>query len=337
MTFSLEQAAIQRARSALDVAATGAAPDAKRKAFVQLAFALLSCEERNEHQDRIKALAATNSLIERAVSHDLASPEWGGAAGELAAAYVASISELSLLDAIARHARILPNAGGFRVLVASGAVGDVVAEGDPVAVKNLNLSLSDLESTRSAALVVLSQELVRAGGPAVMALFERELMSAVARASNSAVVSQMIDSNTKSIDTTGDPLGDLRIGLAAAGPSTGYVVAAPATAVRDLATRVENRGGMSIQGGTFVPGVDLVGIDGATDMVVVPASRLALWDGGVRLRSAIHATVSMAASPSMPADLVSLWQAGLLGLAVDRYWHLAGDTSGVVVVSGETS
>lgn len=333
MAISLEQASIQRAQAALNIATQQAGAEAKRRAFVKMGLALLQASNGTDAAARLRLLSADDKLIEKSISHDLADPVWGeGGAGQLAAAYVASVAEHSLLDSIKKFARVLPTASTGRVLIASGAVGDLVTEGDPVPVRNLSLNADGLESTRSAALVVLSQELVRQGGDAAVALFEAELAAAVGRASNGAVLDQLIGSSTETVQGSGDPLGDLRAGLKAAGPSHGFVIAAPAGAVADLATRAENRGGMSVRGGTFVPGVEVVAVDDLDYTAVIPGSRMALWDGGLRLRAAEHATIAMMDSSGAPAEMVSLWQEGLFGLAIERSWHLGGDVSGVVIV-----
>lgn len=268
-----------------------------------------------------------DALVQKAAAHALGDDIWQNTdARGLADAYLASIAELSLLDQIAKYALRLPKSAS-PVLIASAAVGDVVAEGDPKPVKRQGLTLGDAEPTKAAGIVILTDELVRSLDG--VSLFENELKSAVVRACNASVIGALPVSTT--VPDAGSPLANLRAGLAAAGPSDGYVVAAPAGDVAQLATAEACRGGMGIRGGTFVPGVEVVAIDGLDKMIVIPASRLAIWDGGLEVRSARHATVDMRDTPQSPAQQVSLFQTNSLGLLVERNWHLAGDAQTVAV------
>ena len=193
--------------------------------------------------------------------------------------------------------------------------------------------MADAEPTKSVATVVLSRELLAIGGDAVRKLFETELAAAVTRCANEAILDVLTDSSATFVSGTGDPLQNLRTALRAAPASDSFVVAMPSGQVADLATRVENRGGMSVRGGTFAPGIEVVAIADLNDMVCIPASRCALWLGGVEMRSAEHATVDLRDTPTDPATPTSLWQTGSVGLLIERQWHIA-QVDGVVIVEG---
>ena len=330
---ALEFAAVHRARSALDMVASTTSSTAKAKAFTDLALTLFCNAQRDDCFNALKT--HPNSLVAKAAAHStLDSGSWGeGNASDLAASYLTSIAELSVLDQLKKYATVLPRFAS-RVLVAADSVGDVVREGDPKPVRHLGLSLSNIETTKSASIIVMSDELARAGGAELRRLFENELSKAVARATNHEVMNSLISSNTQSIASTGDPLQDLRAGLRAAGPSYGYVVAMPTADVADLSTRIENRGGMTVRGGTFVPGVEVVAVDSATDMQIIPASHVALVDEGLQVRSAGHATVNMRDTQESPDVMVNLWQTNSLGLLVERNWHIASAEDVVIVESG---
>lgn len=319
-----------RARTALDRAITDASAVENAEAFKAAAWAIL----KSGAGDTLTALRnCDNPIVSKAAAHAVLDDEWDEGAAELARDYLASIAEQSVLDSLKRYGGVLP-VQSRRVMIASDAVGDIVAEGDPKPVRRLNLSLGDVEPTKAVGLVVLTKELADAAGPEGRRLFEAELAASVARASNASILGALVNSGTQSTAGTGDPLADLRAGLQMAGPSHGYVVAMPAGYVVDLATRAENRGGMGVRGGTFVPGVEIVAVDDASAITVVPASRVAIWDGGIELRSAEHASVDMRDTPESPAQAVSLWQSGCLGLILERQWHLAQADDVVIVERG---
>ncbi|KAF1721962.1 hypothetical protein CSC75_04375 [Pseudoxanthomonas wuyuanensis] len=324
-------AAVSRARTALDVAVAGASLAAKAKAFTEIGWAMLGASNGPVNQI---LLSHPNDLVQKAVAASTIGGVWVGEdARALAAAYLASVAEESLLDQLARYARMLP-INLTRTLVASGFTANVVTEGNVKVVRNLTLSVDEDVATKTAAIIVMTKELVNSSGPQGRALFENELRSSVTRATNQAVLTMLTTSSTETVAGTGDPLEDLRAGLAAAGPSSGYVVAAPGPAVIDLATRVENRGGMGVRGGSFIPGVEIVAMDDIEDIHVMPASRMAAWDGGLELRSAEHASVNMADSPTSPSEVVSLWQTNSLGLIAERSFHLVPSAEMVVVSAG---
>lgn len=330
---AVQSAAVSRARSALEIAGSDSnSREAQAKAFIQIAYTMLGSKSTAEALRWLKA--SPNDLIQRAAAHGLGDAVWDdGEAQALAASYVASVAEFSLLDQLIRYARILP-IGQRTGLIASGFSANVVAEAGPKVVKRLSLSNAEVSPVKCAAIVVLTNELAAAIKEKGLRLFERELQESVSRATNQAVLSELVTTESVHLPGTGDPISDMRAGLRAAGASNGYVVAASAGDVVDLATRVENRGGMGVRGGTFIPGVEIVAVDDLSEMHVIPASRLALWDQGLRIRSAGHATVNMADTPSSPSQHVSLWQDDLVGLLAERNFHIAGDLSGVVVVGG---
>lgn len=325
----LETAILHRARSALDMLSSeGHTVRTRAKAFHEIARSIAGARVTAHATEALRS--SPNALVAKAVSHGLGDSMWqGGDARALAVSYLATIEEFSLLDQIKKYCRLLPD-GNRRILVASDAVGNVVREGDPKPLKNLELGLADVEPTKAAAIVVLSRELVEAIDGT--ALFERELKSAVLRACNRSILGVVAEDAT-AVSSTGDgPLADLRAGLQAAGPSNGFVVAMPAGDVAALATAESNRGGMGVRGGTFVPGIDIVAVDDLEALHVIPASRLALWDGGLQVRSAGDASIDMRDTPSGPAEHVSLWQSGLVALLVERRWHLAAGAAQCVIV-----
>jgi len=334
MSDPLQIAYLARARSALELAAgsTGPTVEQKAAAFREVAFAVLKA---GQDGNPVALLSSSHNPVTqqftKSASAFVLADLGDAAAAALSEAFVASVAESSLLDAIAKYARVIPP-NFSHALLASGFSADVVREGDPRVVRRFNLGAVEVEPTKSVAIVVLSKELANAAGTAGLRAFEAELTSSIARACNAAVLGQLIDSSTIDIAGSGDPLADLRAGLAAAGPSSGFVVAVPAGAAADLATRAENRGA-GVRGGTFAPGIELVAVDDLSAMTIIPASRLVVRDFGLTVRSAGHADVTMADSSSAPSASVSLFQTGCIGLLAERSFVLGGDAQVVVVSS----
>lgn len=325
---------ILRAQNALNMAreSIGATSTAsKAKAFSEIARITAGC--RNAHEVPGFLRHSQNELVQKAGAHTQLSDVWADPEGQaMAQGFIASVDEPDLLSAIAKFSRVIPH-GASRVLIASGATGDLVTEGFPKLVRHLDLSVGTHDGmSKCIAAVVVSQELLRATGEAGQSLFEQELSKAVIRACNPAVTASLVDSATTSVSAGSDPLASLRAGIRAAGPSTGFVIAAPAGDVAWLATHEANRGGMGVRGGAFVPGIELVAMDDLNAMVIIPASRLAVFTGPVVMHPAGHADVNMADSPDAPSEVVGLWQTSSAGLLVERSWRIDGDASGIVIV-----
>lgn len=327
----LTAAHLHRAQTALRSAVDEDDQRAKAAAFVDAALAIAGG---TSSLNRLDALTkCTNPLVAKAAAHLTLDDEWEGAADDLASAFLESISERSIIEQLRRYGRAMPRATAGRVIVASDVVGDVVAEGDPKPIKHLTLTPSTLQPIKAVATIVMSRELSGALGREGRKLFENELKSSVARASNQSILSALT-LNAPTVSSVGDPLADLRAGLEAAPVSEAYVVAMPSRAVVDLATRAEAGPNLGIRGGEFRPGISIVAIDGATDSVVIPVTRCAIWDSGLSLRSASQAVVDMRDDPQAEPERISLWQAGMLGLLAERSWALV-EADGVIVVEAD--
>lgn len=329
----MTQAQLIRARSALDSAlGFQTAPERQAKAFVEFALGQLrgldgwqiGQASRNSELEFLRKDASAANLADVGLSL----PELSA----LAASYVASIAEWSLLDQLVAYGRPLPG-NGRRALVATGFVADVsVAEAHPKVVKTLDIAAEDVEPHKSAAILTMTKEF--ALSPQAAAVFERELMAAVLRASNRAVLDYLVSTDTATLPATGDPLEDLRIGLRAAGPSDAYVIAVPGGYCVDLATRMEAGGRLGVRGGQLVPGIHLVAVDDLDGVHVIPASRVAVRDYGLETRMARDASVNMADTPTAPSTLVSLFQTGSVGLIAERSFLVYADPAETVIVAG---
>lgn len=253
-----------------------------------------------------------------------------GVPHDLATGWLWTLAPFSILDALRGRASSLPDIG--RVLIASGAVANVAVEGAPKAATRVNLTLGDGAIIKTAGIVVFSEELARAADGGSMRLFEETLRDAVVSGTNKAVLDALPKT---SIAATGTALGDLQAGIAAAGPSQSYVVAVNHATAGKLAFASDGR--MGVAGGEAIPGVFVVphAVAGVAPMIVIPASRVALNDFGLSVRSAGHASVQMDDAPTNPpvaaTVLTSLWQNNLRGLLAERSFRIVSASNSIGV------
>lgn len=329
----IEKSYLFRAQSALSVLTETATPtQTKAAAFKELARTMI---QHPQFETALNVLRnSPDEHIVKAVAQTLdADTLWSGPlAQELARGYVETIGQFSLFDMIGKYARRLTPLMR-QCVIASDSVGNMALEGAPKPVIDLSLTLGDTDPLKACAIVVLSVELARATGPEGAALFERELSKAVTRAMNAAMLALFNDSGTSAVAAGADALASLRAGLAAAGPSEGYVCAVNTADANFLVTCQENRGATP-RGGEFAPNVHLVTVDDLVGMIIFPASRFSIFDGGMRIASTGQGDVDMRDTPESPAVLTSLFQTNSTGILVERYYNVVGDTSGVVSVEG---
>lgn len=320
----LVAANLLRARSAIDAALPGFGPtiQQKAKAFTRGAFVMARtgdletlANQLENHGDEIVRKASAG-----------VTDTWGdGPVAELAAAYVATYADSSVLDSIARYAMPIPERLN-RATIATGATANIVGEGELKATTTLDVSLAPDVQTKVVALAVLSNEVAHLGGDAAVQLFEAELTRALLREVNAAVLGLVVDTSAIIVPATGDWIADLRAGLAAAPASHGFVVAAAPGAVAALVTSGLNRAGAGIAGGELLPGLAVVPVEGATGLTIIPASRHAIRDHGLVIRQARHATVEINGAS------VSLWQSNLRGVLAERAFDLVVGPDPVVIV-----
>lgn len=234
--------------------------------------------------------------------------------------YLGTLREADALEALKSVATVLPTTQR-RVLLASGAMATEAQESMPTAITALQFSDEDLPPVRAVALVVGNTELFTAVDPELSRLFENELRTAVIASGNRLVLDSLPPGTVASGD--GTPVGDLSAALSAAGDDSHFVVLAHRSFVRALALRSDGR--MSVDGGTFSPGVVVIGIEpdsGTSRITAVPAGRCRIADYGFQVRHSGHATIDMSATPTSPAEQVSLFQVSARAVAVERVVRL---------------
>lgn len=308
--------------------------EGKAKAFREISYTMLKTP--NGH-DLSRLLGNSRNAYVHEVIKDItpaqtfnSSEFWQGSTEELAEAYIASISEFSLLDQIAIYARQFPH-DLRRAMVATGSTANVVLEGDPKAVIAQELLINpDASTTKTAGIIVMTSDLLKVGGEAARNLFEQELQKAVVRGSNQSVMNSLVDSSTPSASS-------LEQAMKLAGPSDGYVVAMPAGEVAALALANSNpASNLGVRGGILCPGVHVVAIDDIDYSIVIPASRLAMIDYGLKVWGSTEGDIQMVTDPESGAtELVSLFQTNSHALLCEREFLLSGDFSGVVLVESE--
>jgi len=253
---------------------------------------------------------------------------WGTPDGQaLSTTYLRSLAQDNLVDQVARFAVPLPVGIQRFVTVATGAEAHSVNEGAAKPLTRVTLDTEKAEAMKVVATLVLSAEVAKSKGQDAENLFRLLLRDAVIRASNDAVLARISKISAPAGATAVESLNN---GLAGAAPSSGYVVAATPAITRELA--MASQGRMAVNGGEYIGGVvvlpALEASSGGPDLVVIPASTLALRDYGLELSSAGHASVEMSDSPSgnsatpTGTQMVNLWQANLLGLKIERLIEL---------------
>lgn len=333
----IEYAAVARAIDALQMVATAdyaqttnAALQAKRKGFLEVCLRHMAGGPAGP--DWEGASRVVKEFIEKATAA-ATRDELLADSDDLTRIWLGSISDLSLLDSLKQYALAVPPQV-TRVMMASGSVGSSGEETELKLLRKFMLAKPSVDPFKAVACIAVTREMLNAGGPAFIAAFERELASAVTKASNDellTVVTALAGSDVNALPSVGDPLLDLRQGLQAAEPAYGYTIAAEPGWVADLATRIEAAPGFGVRGGTFRPGISIIAVDDHIGMTILPASRMAVFDGGLEIRSAGEAAVNMADDPQSPSELVSLWQTGTVGLLAERHFHVGGHVSLVTV------
>ena len=334
---SLQQAMIFRAQGALN-AAMGDLPNRRKQksAALEIAKSLMLQPRAGMVRQAFEAFRdSADPLLQKAAVSAMsynAEPFEDATVRGLMNSYVESIAPLSGLDALKIYARPIP-AGSRSVTIGSGFTADASAEGAPKVIRKPSFGLGDVTPHKTVAMVVLTREFMLAGGDAALAVLDSEMAKSITTAINSAIYDHFDGSNALVLPTTGDVLEDMRLGMRSAGPSAGYVAVVPPGVTGDLALRAEAGPTFTVNGGEFRPGLHVVTADNATGIMVIPASRCALYDNGLELRPSGEASVEMSDTPDGNGELVSLWQSGSVGLLAERQWHIGGDAQ-VAIVEG---
>ena len=329
----LEHAQIVRAQAALQ-AAVSDLPN-KRKAadgFLEIAKEIMLQPRAGMTRVAFESLAGhENPYVSKAVGAVSYNQEPFDTAEvrSMTDAYLETLAETCLLDALAPLVPVLP-AGSRNALLASGSAGGATEGGLKIVTKP-TLTRTDAEPSKAAAVVAMSKEFLMTGGDQAKKMVKTEMSTALSKTVNRMLLDDLIDSNTVTLPPSGDAVADLKAALAAAGGAAAYVVATPFSVAAALALSVENRGGMGVRGGAFTSDVHVVATDEIDGMLIIPCRDMAIFDNKMELHPSGEAAIEMSDSPTGDGTLVSLWQTGAVGLLVERSWHLAGKPACVLV------
>ena len=251
---------------------------------------------------------------------------------EVVDSFVGSLAAVSAFDAMLPHARRVPLRSRLAVVTTAASVSSV-GETAPKPVTSLAIGNNGLDLTKAAALMVVSDELLRFAALAGAALINRELRAGVVAATNGAFLAGMA-AGVVSTAASGDPLADLRTMLAAVatkGTSRLFLVISPAVA-NQLATYSNSATGgqafptMTPSGGTLAGVTALVSDQVPSDsngelMLLIDADQIALSDETLTLDASRYADIAMDDAPDVGAQsMTSMFQTNSVALKAERWF-----------------
>jgi HK97 family phage major capsid protein len=270
----------------------------------------------------------------------------------LAAEFIELIRGVSVLGRLGPSMRRSP----FRVKIPrelTGGTASWTGEGKPKPASAMSFDSLILESYKSIALVVLSEELVRSTSPAA----NGQITDVLARSVAAFLDAQFLDPTITMIAgerpasiTNGGPsvvssgasaaqiLADLTAMTALLGSwMAPYWVMKPSTASA-ITGKGQEFTGLTANGGLLLGIPAVTSITSPQQITLLDAGDLLLADdGNARIEFARHATIEMDSAPTNPPTastvFISLWQANLVGLLVERQiaWLKCHDASAVVM------
>lgn len=276
------------------------------------------------------------STLKAAVSPGtISDPTWAAPLspyGGSIAAFLGSLRSVGAFDAMLPSMRQVPLRARVAVVTA-GAVAGVAGDTSLRAISRLSLAQNTLAERLAVAIVIVSDEIARLVGPAASALFAAELRSAVAAVTDAEFIALVTDGIVGSAASGTTPAAirtDFRTALASISTDSSsriYVLMRSETAKslsvagNDVAAFPE----MTPTGGVLFGSPALVS-DGlaAGTIALIDANAVAADGGTVTLDQTRQASIQMDGSPDSPetaaTTLVSLWQQGLVGVQVSRWF-----------------
>jgi HK97 family phage major capsid protein len=190
-----------------------------------------------------------------------------------------------------------------------------------------------LEPQKIAAYCAVTTELLKMSVPSALALLQRELRTAITKATNTfflskfASVTSFVSSGTQASGFRQD-LRTLLASVSSGADSKLFLIVgrtiAEALAVLQTTTGATAFENATVNGGS-IGGITIVVADEATagEMILVDASQLAVAQEGFKLDTSNQATISLNTAPDSPQTLTtsytSLWQANMSAIRAERY------------------
>ena len=223
------------------------------------------------------------------------------------------------------------------VVTALGASGHTVSEASAKPISRLTLAASDLTPIKSLVILVLSRELLLAGGNGADVLINVELAGAVAGAVDTAFVTALTDGLASIPSQGATALGvrqDLRalVDSVATRAGSRLYLLANSTIAKRLAMLGTSTGGQALPNtnastGGSIGGVPLVITDGITlsnDLILVDAAQIAASSAAFELDRSNVALLNMNDSPDLPptsaTSYTNLWTGNLVAIKSVRWW-----------------
>jgi Phage capsid family len=198
----------------------------------------------------------------------------------------------------------------------------------------LQLAASDLPISKTAAIIALTVETLRAGGDGALQFLERELRQAVALATDTQFIS-LITSGATSIPSSGASAIGARLDIRALiqaingpGAASRLFLITTVDIAAAWSTLADNAGGPAFPNATYnggnAGGIPIVATDGCPSgtIILADASRIAGNSIDLSVDSSSVAALQMDSAPDSPptalTNILSLWQANMVAAKLER-------------------
>lgn len=252
-------------------------------------------------------------------------------------AFLESLKSVGAFDQMLGDMKVVPPRSRVSATLLN-ATGYVHGEGWAKPISSLQLAGHQLNETEAAAIVVMTEELVRAISPESGAMIRRELAGAVAAVTDAEFIRLVTTSLTPLVSTGGtsnnvmQDVSRLLNALDVDQASKVYILAQPNT-VKSIATKVTGTTGefafptvtVNPLGGSLA-GCPLIPSDGvpAGQMIAIDANAVAASTSALGTDFFRQADIQMESSPDSPpvasTTRLSLWQNNLTALLLRRHF-----------------